>query len=144
MNIQNDLKNVLKIFPKDKTELESQKIELALADDIKKKFALVDSLEDDLYRYAKMRQQDLQKIYSLKESLRDNIGISESRLKELSEVSSLLEGLKNKISQSAKELGINPKEVKFFTGIDSYLKSIKSIVKDFNGDVKEARKESKG
>ena len=144
MNIQNNLDRVLDKFPKNKTELASQKIELALADDIKKKFALVDSLEDDLSRYAKIRQQDLQKIYSLKEALRDNIGISESRLKELSEVLPGLEELKNKISQSAKELGVNPKEVKNFDRIDPYLKSIKSTVKDFNGDVKEARKESRG
>ena len=38
MNIQSNLKNILDKFPKDEVQLESHKVDLALADDLKKMF----------------------------------------------------------------------------------------------------------
>ena len=69
--MQNDLKNVLKIFPKDKTELESQKIELTTVDDLRKLTDSVSQLGDETTRWVKPVREKTNQINNAKEDIRD-------------------------------------------------------------------------
>ena len=62
MNIQSNLKNILDKFPKDEVKLESHKVELGLADDLKKMFDVVDKTSDDIFGWRKPTQEKINQI----------------------------------------------------------------------------------
>jgi len=143
MNIQNNLDSVLDKFPKDKTELAKHKVNLTLADDLKKMFDVVDKRTDELDSWRKPTQEIINKIKNLKEDIRNTLSSTGNKLESLNTFIPKLESLRDKISTSAKELGINPKEIKGFDKINIRIKQIKSRPNDFKSDSKEARQISK-
>jgi|TARA_R110000764_G_scaffold39694_1_gene88715 predicted nucleic acid-binding Zn-ribbon protein len=143
MNIQSNLKNILDKFPKDEVQLESHKVDLALADDLKKMFDVVDKTSDDIFGWRKPTQEKVNQIRSLKEQIRNRLDNTEDDIKYLDTFIPKLQSLKDKLSKSAKELGVNPKDIKGFDKIDIRIRQIKDKSKDFKSDSKEARKESK-
>ena len=143
MNIQNNLKNVLKIFPKDKTELESQKIELTTLDDLRKLTDSVSKLGDETTRWVKPVREKTNQINNAKEDIRDILAYSQARINELQTFIPKLESIKDKITQQAKDLGVKPKDIKGYEKIPMNIAYIKSRKSTFASDIKEATKISK-
>jgi hypothetical protein len=90
MNIQNNLDRVLNKFPKDKVQLESQKVELGLADDFEKKFN-------------KVNDEDVK----IGKQLIDNLRKAEVKYSQQSKDYQELIKQGEKLESSAKELGID-------------------------------------
>lgn len=138
-----ELSKVFSRLAKEEVNLESHRVDLALADDLKKMFDVVDKTSDDIFGWRKPTQEKINQIRSLKEQIRNRLDNTEDDIKYLDTFIPKLQSLKDKLSKSAKELGVNPKDIKGFDKIDVRIRQIKDKSKDFKSDSKEARKESK-
>ena len=138
-----ELSKVFSRLAKEEVNLGTHRVDLALTDDLKKMFDVVDKTSDDIFGWRKPTQEKINQIKSLKEQIRNRLDNTEDNIKYLDTFIPKLQSLKDKLSKSAKELGVNPKDIKGFDKIDVRISQIKDKSKDFKSDSKEARKESK-
>lgn len=143
MNIQNNLDRVLDKFPKDKTELASQKIELTSLDELRKLIDSVDKLDNETNSWMKPVKQKTNEINNAKEDIRDLLAYSQARINELQTFIPKLEDIKDKISQQAKDLGVKPKDIKGYDKIAMNIAYIKGRKSTFASAIREATKISK-
>tara|TARA_R100000231_G_scaffold126654_1_gene97238 strand:+ start:295 stop:753 length:459 start_codon:yes stop_codon:yes gene_type:complete len=135
MNIQNNAKNlnkILEVFSKDKVELESQKVELSLIDDVQKYTDIMSNEKKNLSKYATdvanirleyirfmAKANDLYKKYG-----DDIVSEIESDLRKYLSTA-------EKLAAQAKEIGIDPQKIapfkKFIQNYDDMEDSIDGL-----------------
>ena len=143
MNIQSNLKNVQNIldrFPKDEVQLASHKVDLALVDDIKNELrALKDNSSLMERRRAAIKTKG-EEVFKLKSGVNDLIRDGESDINFSSQNLGDVSKLKERITKSAKELGMNPKDIKGFAELDKEMKNIKEAAKELKSKITETKK----
>jgi len=135
MNIQNNAKNlnkILEVFSKDKVELESQKVELSLIDDVEKYTDIMSNEKKNLSKYATdvanirleykrfmAKANDLYKKYG-----DDIVSEIESDLRKYLSTA-------EKLAAQAKEIGVDPQKIapfkKFIQNYDDMEDSIDGL-----------------
>ena len=144
MNIQNNLKNILDKFPKNKVELENHRVELTFVQDIQKLIREIEDVIEQAYKDEDEINAEIREVEMAKESLLSQIKASESNAQALkTETKAEITDLKSKMSKAAGELGIDIKDIKGMTELDALGKEAPKVGDFLNGLIKRAKKEAK-
>ena len=135
-----ELSKVFSKLSREEVNLESHKVDLALVDDIKNELrALKDNSSLMERRRAAIKTKG-EEVFKLKSGVNDLIRDGESDINFSSQNLGDVSKLKERITKSAKELGMNPKDIKGFAELDKEMKNIKEAAKELKSKITETKK----
>jgi DNA repair ATPase RecN len=118
---------------KEQIELSSQRIDLALSDDIKKNVSDAGATLDKLNTSFK-NLNDANEAIKKAMSDADKADASAQKIKDVGNKSAMkIAGLLEKVDKSAKDLGVNPNAIDGYKQLDSLYLEIEGVISKING-----------
>ena len=135
-----ELSKVFSKLSRKEVNLESHKVELALVDDIKNELRVLKDNSSLMERRRAAIKTKGEEVFKLKSGVNDLIRDGESDINFSSQNLGDVSKLKERITKSAKELGMNPKDIKGFAELDKEMKNIKEAAKELKSKITETKK----
>ena len=117
-----------KLFTEEKLELESHKIELGLIDDLKKLLIRMKSVEGALAKSTQKSINSLQAFSKVQGNLKDSYQMAQLDKDDAKDEIKIAVSIIEKISKQAKDLGINPSEIKGTKEVVSFTANIEDTI----------------
>ena len=117
-----------KLFTEDKVELASHKIELGLIDDLKKLLIRMKSVEGALAKSTQKSINSLQAFSKVQGNLKDSYQMAQLDKEDAKDEIKIAVSIIEKISKQAKDLGINPSEIKGTKEVVSFTANIEDTI----------------
>jgi len=117
-----------KLFTEDKVELASHKIELGLIDDLKKLLIRMKSVEGALAKSTQKSINSLEAFSKVQGNLKDSYQMAQLDKDDAKDEIKIAVSIIEKISKQAKDLGINPSEIKGTKEVVSFTANIEDTI----------------
>jgi len=117
-----------KLFTEDKVELQSHKIELGLIDDLNKLLSRMKAIDSALAKSTQKAVNALSSFAKVKGDLKDSYQTAQLDREDAKDDIKLAVSIIEKISKQAKDLGINPNEIKGTKEVVSFTANIEDTI----------------